>query len=353
MSNAWGDLMNERVPQPQLRHSEPGFIGKILIVALVVALIAAVWELQLVFILGFGGVIVAVALYNLSAPLAKRLHISLHFAIALTSIGLGLVFIGFLAAFGARTAAQFSALIDQLPGAWEATRAWLNSGGLGRWLLGIADSAASSAGATIVSALPLASGVLGWLANTGLILVIGIYLAMDSSTYLNGVLRLLPPAKRERAGTIMYAAGADLRKWLVAMVLDMLFLGTVTGVLLWVVGAPFPFPLAVLSGLSVFVPYIGPIIATIPGLLLALSVSPTLALWAAGAYLIAQQLEGNISLPLLQRWTVQMPPVVSLLAIVAFGLLFGVWGVLLATPLAVVTMTVVRMAYVEDFLEKP
>jgi predicted PurR-regulated permease PerM len=111
--------------------------------------------------------------------------------------------------------------------------------------------------------------------------------------------------------------------------------------------------LAVLSGLSVFVPYIGPIIATIPGLLLALSISPTLALWAGGAYLIAQQLEGNISLPLLQRWTVQMPPVVSLLAIVAFGLLFGLWGVLLATPLAVVTMTVVRMAYVEDFLEKP
>jgi predicted PurR-regulated permease PerM len=47
-----------------------------------------------------------------------------------------------------------------------------------------------------------------------------------------------------------------------------------------------------------------------------------------------------------------MPPAVSLLAIVAFGLLFGVWGVLLATPLAVVTIRIVRMAYVEDVLEE-
>jgi predicted PurR-regulated permease PerM len=67
---------------------------------------------------------------------------------------------------------------------------------------------------------------------------------------------------------------------------------------------------------------------------------------------VAQQLEGNVALPLLQRWTVEMPPAVMLLAMVGFGLLFGIWGVLLATPLAVAAMTVIRMAYVEDVLEK-
>ena len=146
----------------------------------------------------------------------------------------------------------------------------------------------------------------------------------------------------ELAGTLMR---------IFAMALDMLILGTLTGLGLWLVGAPFPFPLAVLSGVSVFVPYIGPILVTIPGLLLALSVSPQHALWAGIVYLVVWQIEGNISLPLLQRRTVHMPPAISLMAIVAFGLLFGIWGVLLATPLAVVTMTIVRMAYVEDFLE--
>jgi len=128
-------------------------------------------------------------------------------------------------------------------------------------------------------------------------------------------------------------------------------LGTLTGVGLYLIGVPVAFALGILSGVSVFVPYIGPIVAIVPGLLIALSVSPTLALYAAIVYLVAQQLEGNIALPLLQRWTVSMPPAVSLLAIVAFGLLFGVWGVLFATPLAVVTIRIVRMAYVEDVLE--
>jgi len=136
------------------------------------------------------------------------------------------------------------------------------------------------------------------------------------------------------------------------MTLDMVFLGVITGVGLWAVGVPFAFPLGVLSGLSVFVPYIGPIVASLPGVLLALSVSPTLALYALIVYVIVQQIEGNIAMPLLQRWTVSMPPVVSMLSMVAFGLLFGFWGVLLATPMAVASMTILRMAYVEDMLEK-
>ena len=62
------------------------------------------------------------------------------------------------------------------------------------------------------------------------ILVIGISLAADSNTYLEGGMRLLPPAKRKRGRQIINAAGEDLRKWLLAMTLDMLFLGFVTGV---------------------------------------------------------------------------------------------------------------------------
>ena len=334
------------------RQTEPSFLGKVLLVLLVIALAAVIWQLALVFILAFGAIIVAVTLDNLAAPVAERLRMSQQWALALTTVGLFLIFVGFLAAFGARAADQFSLLAAQLPGAWEESRAWLNSWELGRWLLSLAESAATGASSTILSALPLASGLLGWIANIALILVIGIYLAADSNTYLEGAIRLLPPSRRKRGREIINAAGDDLRKWLFAMTLDMLFLGTLTGVGLYLIGVPVAFALGILSGISVFVPYIGPIVAVVPGLLIALSVSPTLALWAALVYLVAQQLEGNIALPLLQRWSVRMPPAISMLAIVGFGLLFGLWGVLLATPLAVVTLRIVRMAYVEDFLEQ-
>ena len=336
--------------QPQLNRPEPGFVGKVLIVALVVALLVASWRMAAVFMLAFGGVIVAVALNNLARPLEKLWRVPHHAALAIVTVGLVLVAGGFLAMFGTEASAQFSALFAQLPAAWEATREWLNTWAAGRWLLDLTDSAQPGANA-LLSALPVASSAFGFLANMALILVLGIYLAADPDTYIKGVLRLFPPSRRARAETIMAEASDDIRKLLIAMTLDMIFLGFITGFGLWLVGAPYPFPLGILSGVSVFVPYIGPIVATIPGLLLALSVRPELALYAGIVYLIAQQLEGNVSLPLLQRWTVSIPPVLSLLSLVGFGLLFGLWGVLLATPLAVVTVRIVRRAYVEDVLE--
>jgi predicted PurR-regulated permease PerM len=101
----------------------------------------------------------------------------------------------------------------------------------------------------------------------------------------------------------------------------------------------------------VFVPYIGPAIATIPGLLLALSVRPMLALYAGIVYLIVLTIEGNISQPMLQRWTVSLPPVVNLLAILVFAPLFGLWGAVLATPLAVALWVLTQKVYIEDVLE--
>ncbi|MEI9931427.1 MAG: hypothetical protein WDM89_13025 [Rhizomicrobium sp.] len=73
------------------------------------------------------------------------------------------------------------------------------------------------------------------------------------------------------------------------------------------------------------------------GLLLALSVSPNLALYAAIVYAVALGIEGNITQPLLQRWerwAVSLSPVINLLAIVAFGIIFGLWGAVLGTPMA-------------------
>ena len=295
--------------------------------------------------------VAAVALNNIAAPLSRRTGLPHTGVLGLTIVGLLLVLLLFLVLFGTAAATQFTILIEELPEAWNDGKAWLESSALGRSLLSFSGDAMSGTASALVNVLSIAGGLLGGVLNAALMLVIGIYLAADPVTYCKGVLRLLPLSRRARAEEILGETGRALCGWLTAMSLDMIFLGVLTGLGLWFVGVPLPFALGVLSGLSVFVPYIGPILAAIPGLLLALSVSPELALYAGAVYLVAQQLEGNISLPLLQRWTVQMPPAVMLLAMVIFGLLFGLWGVLLATPLAVAAMTIIRMAFVEDILE--
>jgi predicted PurR-regulated permease PerM len=113
------------------------------------------------------------------------------------------------------------------------------------------------------------------------------------------------------------------------------------------VGVPLALPLGILSGLLDFVPFIGPLLAAIPGILIAFSESPQVALYAALVYLTVQFVEGNLVLPLAEKWAVSLPPALTLLGIVAFGLVFGLLGVLFAMPLTVVTVVMVNKLYVD------
>jgi predicted PurR-regulated permease PerM len=119
---------------------------------------------------------------------------------------------------------------------------------------------------------------------------------------------------------------------------------------LFAIGMPSALALGFLAGLSEFVPIVGPILSAIPALLLAFSEGGNMVFWVAGLYLLIQQLEGNVIMPLVQRKTVDLPPVVALFALVALGILFGPLGVLLGTPLTVVLYVAVNQLYVRDTL---
>jgi len=341
----------EHPHEPPADGSIVDFARKVFAGAIIIAVLIAVWQISQVLVLAFGGVVVAVVLRNMAAPVQHYLRVSDHWALLIVTLGLLALAGAFFIFFGALAADQFSALLDEIPGAVVSSRKWLQSYTEGRWFLALLGHTPVPTGETLLQALPLAGGVLGGLGEALLVLLIGVYLAADPNAYVRGIVRLFPPHRRIRVSHIMNAIAASLQRWLLGMALDMLFVGIVSGVLLWLVGVPLPFALGVLTGLSVFVPYIGPTIATLPGLLLALSVSPTLALYAAIVYAVALFLEGNVTQPLLQRWAVSLSPVLNLLAIVAFGIIFGLWGAVLATPMAVALTVLVRMAYVEDLLE--
>jgi len=338
------------VPHGHTPSAEAVFVRRVLIAALIFLLLLSLWRVSLVIILTFGGIVVAVALHNISAPLGRTLRLPSRISLLVTVAVLAAIAVGFFYFFGTLASQQFSALIDKIPGAVDASRSWLKGSAIGRQALNAMENS-SDATMRLLSALPLAGGILGGLGETILVFVVGIYFAADPSTYIAGVVKLVPARRRERASQILEAIGEALRKWLIGMTLDMLLLSVMTGIGMWMIGVPLPLALAVLSGVAVFVPYIGPLVATIPGLLLALSVRPILALYAAIVYLIVLTIEGNISQPLLQRWTVSLPPIVNLLAILVFAPLFGLWGAVLATPLAVVLWVLTRMIYVEDLLE--
>jgi len=326
------------------------FVRRALLAGLVVGLLLALWQVSLVLILTFGGIVVAVALRNIAGPLGRWLKVPDRLALLITVLDLSFIALGFFYFFGAMAGHQFSALIDRLPQTLDSASGWLDETQLGRQIHGALESNGNVA-ERLAAALPVAGGILGGLGEALLMIVVGIYFAADPPLYINGVLHLIPPRRRMRTRQILDAVGDALQKWLLGMTLDMLLLGAMAFIGLWAVGVPLPFALAVLLGASVFVPYIGPAIALIPGVLLAFSVRPILALYAAGVYLVVLTIEAYVSQPLLQRWAASLPAIFNLLAILVFAPLFGIWGAILATPLSVAVWVLVQKIYIEDVLD--
>jgi len=195
---------------------------------------------------------------------------------------------------------------------------------------------------------PVASQMVFALGDLVVVVFAAVYLAASPGLYRRGLVLLLPPAAHERAFQVMDVTGDALWKWLIGQILSMVLVGFVTALGLWALGIPAVVALSVLAAILEFIPFLGPILAAAPAVLIAFAQSPMTALWVTGLYLFVQQLEGQLIQPLMQKRVVDLPPVVTLGAIACGGLLFGLLGMFLATPLAVVAMVMINMLLIRD-----
>jgi predicted PurR-regulated permease PerM len=183
-----------------------------------------------------------------------------------------------------------------------------------------------------------------------IVLVLGVYFAAEPKTYVNGTARLFPEEHRGRVCEAFGHTGHALRWWLIGRIAAMAAVGVLTFIGLMILGVPFAFVLALLNMLLDFIPNIGPLIAAIPAIMVGLSQDAMTALWVAVLYLVVQSLEGFLITPYIQQRIVSLPPALLLAAQLVMGAGFGILGLLLAPPLAVVAMVLVQMLYLRDVL---
>lgn len=195
---------------------------------------------------------------------------------------------------------------------------------------------------------PIVSSVFGAVGGFVLVIFIAMYVAAQPGVYREGVLHLVPHSKRERATEWVETLAVTLRQWLVARLMAMVLIGLITGGSLALLNVKGAAALGLLAGLLEFVPFFGPIVSAVPAIGIALLDSPQKALYVLILYLIVQQLEGNVITPLLLEKRLDIPPILTVVAVAALGMVFGVIGMLIAEPLLAAVLVTTKMLYVND-----
>lgn len=197
---------------------------------------------------------------------------------------------------------------------------------------------------------PFLSSTVTVVAGLFLILVLSIYIGADPDLYHAGLLHLFPHGSRERARMVLTRVAVVLRKWLVTQLIAMVVIGVVSTGALLVLRVKAAVALGVIAGLLEFVPTIGPILAAVPGVAMGFLDSPQKALSVALAYLVIQQLEGHLLIPMLMKEGMDLPPALTIITQGIMALLFGFLGLLVAVPLLAAVIAVVKLLYVEDLI---
>jgi len=332
-------------PRPDdLPDSEVRFVRRILILAAFAVLAAGIWFLSDVLLLTFAGVLLAVLVRSISTPLKTKLRVSEGVALSLSGAVIVVVLVSGLALFGAQIAGQFNQLLTVLP---EAANRILAELGVTR----VQDMLTGTAvGNVLTTAYEWTTAIVSIASGLVFVIFTGIYLALDPIPYRSGFILLFPPRVQPLIEETVDDAGRALSLWIGGQLIAMLMVGVMTALGLWLIGLNSALALGFIAGLADFVPIVGPITAAIPGLLVASGQGFDMVLWTLAVYVIVQQIESNIIVPIVVGNAVKIPPALGLFAVIALGVLFGPLGVLFAYPLAVVADVAVRRLYIRETL---
>ena len=325
---------------------------KPLLVVLGVALLAiAAWHLQRFLFLVFGAILLSLVLASGKRFVCKwtRLDDTASLTIVvLTSI---LAISAFIALLGTRLVSEAMNLVDRMPAIVGSIEDRFGLSGIEDWLSARGEELLSN-GSLFTNLTGASSIVVSSVIGLFLILSGGVFLAANPGLYRDGFLKLIPPESRKEGREVMGELATALRFWIIGQMVAMVCVGVITTVGLYLLGVPTPFGLGVLAGLMEFIPYVGPISSAVPAFAVAFSESPWLAVWVALLYFAIQQAESIFLIPLIQKRTVSLPPVVTIFTVLAFASLFGLSGAILGAPATVVIFVLVKMLWVRDQLDE-
>ncbi|MGQ0537728.1 MAG: AI-2E family transporter [Gemmatimonadaceae bacterium] len=362
------------LPTPAVGGSKPS-PGRLRLASLLAATAGTVLLLWLfgtaadVFLLVFIAALFALYLGSATDELVKRLPVSRPFALGLAIFGSFAAVVALAATLLPPIVAETQSLFRVLPtylAAWErgldrlaasypALRDVINPGEnsivktLYAQLEGLGDQ-------VVPRVVSLGHAIV----NIVSVFVMGLYLALTPQLYREWLIALFPPVHRDVVRDVMRDLRTTLRSWIVGQLLAMVILAVLTAIGLALLQVPYALTFGVFTGAVAIVPFFGTLVSTILPALFVLGgpgfegLGPgTHAIMVIALGVIVHVVEANLVLPLIVARQVQIPPVLSMMAILLAGRLLGAQGLIVAVPLLAAGMVIVRRLVVNRLYEQP
>jgi predicted PurR-regulated permease PerM len=324
------------------------FFKRAVILVLVALIPVLIWFLFDVILIVIGAVLVAVLLRLVAEPFTRWARFPESIALICSGLLTAVVVGGAGYLFGTQVDAELTDVMQRANSAVTNIMQQLETSQSGKVIL---QHVQGGSGFSFPSFLgSLFSVSISFLEAVVITVIGGLYLAAQPALYRSGLGKLFPRRMRDEANETIDDIGVGLRLWLIGQLIQMLLIGSLTTGAVWLIGLPSPLALGVIAGLAEFVPYIGPLIAAVPAILVASTQGLNAVLWTIVAYLLIHQIEGNLVVPLIQRQLIFIPPAVMLLGIVTILFVFGGASVIFAGPIAVIVFIAIKKLYVREGL---
>jgi len=282
-------------------------------------------------------------------PIVKWLE-KIHIPRILSALSIYIVFLFLLALaiylFVPPLVHQLQSLADYLPNYFSQAKELMlktqNTGFLNKGLQDSLNNLAQSLSKIGQSAWTGVVTIFGGLVSFLVILVASFYLLLYKTDFYEKIRALIPRNRRYMIDRIAKRSVDKLGAWTLGEIVLCLVIGILYFIVLSILGIKFALLLAILGGILEIIPTVGPIISVVPAVAIAFLASPWKALTVIIAYVLIQQLEGHILVPLIMKKAVSLNPVFTIFALLIGAKLGGILGAIIAVPMLAVIFVILE-----------
>lgn len=316
------------------------------IAVLVIGVILIVRVAFNVLLMALAGVLIAVYFHGLGDLIQRKTSLKRRMSMALSVASTLLIIGGSLWFIGAKIQTEITELSNTLPNTINSAKAKLAQTPIGKKILD--NSSGDNSKKLLDTATSFFNTSFGVLGNLYIILFLGIFFTANPGMYKDGLLLLIPKQKKVLCLHIIDRISKSLKGWLKGMLLSMALIFILISLGLMAIGIPVTMVLGLITGILEIVPNLGPLIAMIPGVLIALTISTNTAIIVSLLYIVSQTIVANIVTPLIQKRMINLPPALTLISQLVMGTLSGALGIILAVPLLAICVILIDELYVKQ-----